>query len=416
MTSTEQWTLSRRLLFRFFSVYFLMYAISSMIPTGGNDSFLTHMWDHPVTWLGKLLISSKYEIKVWPRGSGDTTFNYLQIGCMLIITLLINIIWWLIERKKRNYEKQEYVIRTILRFILAFVMLEYGVAKLVANQFIPVMNYQLDQQIKDLSPMGLAWLYMGHSTAYMYFAGIAEVIGGVLLLFRRTTLFGTLFSMAVMANVVAMNFCFDIPVKIFSSHLLLVGGFLIAPELNRLIAVFFQNKTAAPANYWYPSPKKKIVRIILVSVRYLIIVGLLGGNIYSIIKYNLSKKADTPLAGSYEITKLQGAGNLPADVTLFKGWKKMYVESMGYLIARDSGNSISGYYLKIDTVKHHLTAWTNEKDSIQFHYEEGPEKQLKLVGSLNQDTLFVDLVRQDRDSTVLLGRGFHWVNEYPFNR
>jgi hypothetical protein len=65
--------------------------------------------------------------------------------------------------------------------------------------------------------MGLAWTFLGFSKAYNYFMGIAEAGGGLLLLFRRTAIFGVLLSMIVTSNIVAINFCFDVPVKLYSS-------------------------------------------------------------------------------------------------------------------------------------------------------------------------------------------------------
>ena len=68
--------------------------------------------------------------------------------------------------------------------------------------------------------MGLLLNFMGYSTAFNMFTGLAEAIAGFLLLFRKTVTFGSLMSMTVLSNIVAMNFCFDVPVKIYSANLL----------------------------------------------------------------------------------------------------------------------------------------------------------------------------------------------------
>jgi hypothetical protein len=49
------------------------------------------------------------------------------------------------------------------------------------------------------------------------------VVGGALLLFRRTTTAGALVLIAVLTNIVTLNFSCDVPVKLFSSHLLLMA-------------------------------------------------------------------------------------------------------------------------------------------------------------------------------------------------
>jgi len=62
--------------------------------------------------------------------------------------------------------------------------------------------------------------FMGASTPYNVFTGASEMLAGVLLFFPTTTLLGALLAMAVMTQVVALNFCYDVPVKLFSTHLL----------------------------------------------------------------------------------------------------------------------------------------------------------------------------------------------------
>ena len=83
---------------------------------------------------------------------------------------------------------------------------------------------------------------MGASTAYQMFAGLAEVLAGLLLLFRRTALLGALLCGGVLANVVLLNFCFDVPVKIYSSHLLLMAVCIIYPDTGRLVSFFLLSR------------------------------------------------------------------------------------------------------------------------------------------------------------------------------
>jgi hypothetical protein len=64
--------------------------------------------------------------------------------------------------------------------------------------------------------MGLLWTFMGASAAYTIFTGLGELVGGLLLTTRRTALAGALVSAAVMTHVAVLNFCYDVPVKLFS--------------------------------------------------------------------------------------------------------------------------------------------------------------------------------------------------------
>lgn len=94
--------------------------------------------------------------------------------------------------------------------------------------------------------MGLLWTFIGYSYAYNVFTGLGEIIGGSLLLFRRTKLLGALITIAIMSNVVILNFTFDVPVKLFSTHLLSMSIFITVPYLNRLCNFFIFNSAVEP--------------------------------------------------------------------------------------------------------------------------------------------------------------------------
>src|SRR5262249_46216957 len=86
------------------------------------------------------------------------------------------------------------------------------------------------------------------SPVYTSFTGGAEVLGGLLLLFRRTTTLGALVVAGVMANVVVLNISYDVCVKLGSMHILLAALFLLAPDAQRLLNFFILNQPVAPAD------------------------------------------------------------------------------------------------------------------------------------------------------------------------
>ena len=89
--------------------------------------------------------------------------------------------------------------------------------------------------------MGLVWTYVGQSKAFSAFVGWSEVICGLLLLFRKTTLAGALLSLVVMGNVVVINMCYDVPVKLYSSMLELMALYLTLPYLNTVYRLFIRH-------------------------------------------------------------------------------------------------------------------------------------------------------------------------------
>ncbi len=98
-------------------------------------------------------------------------------------------------------------------------------------QFPPPTAGVLLEPYGQSSPMGLLWTFMGFSAPYVIFAGVAEAIAGVLLLFRRTSTLGALAACTVLLNIVMLNFCYDVPVKLYSTVYLLMALFLLVPDV-----------------------------------------------------------------------------------------------------------------------------------------------------------------------------------------
>jgi hypothetical protein len=129
-----------------------------------------------------------------------------------------------------------------LSYFLSIILLKYGIDKLLSLQF-PVPEPNL-----LLTPLGyldrdiLYWSVMGLGKGYVFFIGLAEIIPAVLLLFRRTRNIGAFLALIILLNVVAVNFGFDISVKLFSCFLCLMALYLSQPVLKALFNLFILNK------------------------------------------------------------------------------------------------------------------------------------------------------------------------------
>ena len=89
---------------------------------------------------------------------------------------------------------------------------------------------------------------MGHSAGYTIFTGVIEVLGGALLLFRRTTTLGALIVTGAMVQVAALNYAYDVPVKQYSAVLVLMALFIAAPDLRRVADVLVLNRATSPVD------------------------------------------------------------------------------------------------------------------------------------------------------------------------
>lgn len=90
------------------------------------------------------------------------------------------------------------------RYFCAFMLYTYGISKLLHLQF-DLQSQLARQPVGALTGYQLTWFYFGYSRAYAVLLGLTQVLGGTLLLFRKTTLLGALTMLPVMANILLIN-------------------------------------------------------------------------------------------------------------------------------------------------------------------------------------------------------------------
>lgn len=122
---------------------------------------------------------------------------------------------------KRYNWKSVDVLKTILGGILFFFLFKYGWNKVVKLQFYlpePNIAYSpLGKLSKDIA----YWSVVGSSYSYTVILGVVELLVALLLLFKRTQFLASILATGVFAQVVLVNFSFDISVKLLSISLLL---------------------------------------------------------------------------------------------------------------------------------------------------------------------------------------------------
>ena len=224
MSPPTEWSPARRIGFRFaFVLGFLIvfpFPIGAIPYTDDIESILNKPLKWGTTWLAHVIGAPR----PWDgrNGSGDTSYDYVQLLLIVLLAVVAAAVWSVIDRRRRAYPRLAEAGRVVLRYYLIFAMLSYGCSKLFKHQFYDLAPTVLHQRLGETPPMRLLWAFMGYSLPYTFFAGFMEALGGVLLMWRRTTPLGALVVIAVLINVVLMNFCYDVPVKIWSSELLAI--------------------------------------------------------------------------------------------------------------------------------------------------------------------------------------------------
>lgn len=415
-----RWTGLQKFTFRFLAIYLALLIIPGIIGMAVS-TFPGDYWFKLIQWTGKHVLQIPYEITVRPNGSGDTTYNYVEVFLNFVLSVFLTLIWSIIDRHRNDYHRLYYWSRVMVRYYLFYMMLQYGFFKVIQLQFPFPSQGELLQPLGDSSPMGLAWNFMGYSQGYNFFAGFLEVLGGFLLCFRRTATLGALIVLGVMSNVVAMNFCFDIPVKLYSMHLVAMALYVLWPDAIRLIDFLILNEPVYARRFIavFSNRELNLARSIF---KFLLIGGLMVFSFIQSKQYQKQfgeKAPKPPLYGMYEVeTFVHNGDTLPPLRTDTSRWHKLVISYKDRAMVKMVSDSVRGFEFKVDEKQQsvRMAPLRDTLQKFQLTYEQPSKEQLILRGQSKRDTLLIRMRTIDRNSFLLVNRGFHWINEFPFNR
>lgn len=423
--TTSTWSTVRKIAFRF-----AFLAISLFILLENNGAyplydFIMSWAVEPmhlfIPWVGKHILHLSYDITVFTNGSGDTTYDYVILFTILCIAVIGTIIWSLLDRNRKNYSTLLYWLTVAVRFYVGLMLFNYGMYKVIKMQFPFPGIGRLMQPYGNSSPMGLAWTFLGFSKGYNLFMGVAEV-AALLLLFRRTVTVGAIITLMTTANVMAVNYFYDVPVKIVSTALFVLTLFLLIPDIKRLFRFFFSGEAVSLPVMPAPVIRKKWLKITGYSLKYLVIAYVVGFGSYEIAmssKLYGDAAPKPPLYGVYFVKSfVVNNDTVPPLMTDSTYWKHMIIQWEEYAQIKFLNDSTRGYSLKVDTVARTLYLQqridTTNKSLLRYQWVD--DKNIFLTGTVKNDSVAILLNRKTEKDFRLMNRGFHWINEYPYNR
>lgn len=424
-----RWNPALRLGFRFSFVYFLLFCLSnqifsSLLPLQNVEiPDPSTLWParQTVFWTAAHVFHAKLPLVYTGSGSGDKTFDWVLAFCLLVAAVAGTCIWSAIDRRRENYATLYKWFRVFMRFALASQMIVYGMTKVIPMQMPFPYLTRLVEPWGNSSPMGVLWYSIGSVPAYEIFAGSAEMLGGILLIFPRTAVFGALVSLADMIQVFALNMTYDVPVKLFSFHLIMMCLFLLAPHFGRLANVFFLNRNAEPRTEPALFRSRRANRVAL-AAQVLFGVFLAGMNMYAdVTSWSIygGGRPKAALYGIWDVAQMTVDGQLRAPLaTDRERWRRAIFDFPTRVTFERPDDSFMGYGCAIDT-KNHTLALTKDADKkwkANFTFARTGRDRLTLGGEMDGHKVYMQLELVDRDKFLLVNRGFHWIQEYPFNR
>ena len=428
-SQAPHWNLATRIFFRFCFLYFGLYCLTNQVLQGlfpiPNFGFPDLGSSPPmrqiVFWAAAHIFQVSKPLVYMGSGSGDKTFDWVLTFSVLSIAAVCTAIWTVFDRRRENYISLHKWFHLFLRFAVGSEMLIYGFSKVVPLQMPFPFLTRLVEPFGNFSPMGVLWYSIGASPGYEIFAGAAETLGGVLLFIPRTSTLGALVCLADATEVFMLNMTYDVPVKLLSFHLILMSLVLLAPEFKRLVTFFFSTASVSPSRQPKLFRSQRANRVALV-VQVAFGLVLIGTNLY-MARANWFRfgggSPKSPLFGIWNMDQLWVGGQpQPLLVTDKEYWKRVIFDRPGGVAFQRADDTFITYGVNVNTTNGllSLTKGNDKNWRASLKFERVGQDQLTLDGQMDGRALRMHLQLLDRDKLPLLSRGFHWIQEYPFNR
>ena len=212
---------------------------------------------------------------------------------------------------------------------------------------------------------------------------------------------------------------YDVPVKLFSLQLMLMAWYIVLQDHRRLLCFFILNKVAPPKPE-VPFFTVKRAQYIMMGVQLAIICF----ELYSIISTSVegrkqygSYREKSPLYGVYDVAFfIQNQDSIAPLLTDTVRWKKLLVDYPDRVTIVKMDDSMRRLQCELDTLHRTFAFWNSEDTTRQIMRFVRSRNTLVLDGVLFGDTLRIGFSDYEMDQFGLINRGFHWVNEVPFNR
>ena len=413
--SQADWTPLTRIAFRFCFIYLGLYVVASqilgsllLIPYFQFRGLGPH-WPlrEITTWIAAHIFHITTPLTYSGESIGETSFFWVQMFWILAVSIAATGIWSYLDRKRKHYATLHQWFHFFIRIALASQMFEYGMTKIIPNQFPAPPLITLTQPAGHLSLQGLLWASVGASPAYEIFLGCAEMLGGILLLLPRTAMLGALVCLADMTQVFVLNMTYDIGLKQISFHLILLCLFLLADDFTRLINFFFRNRVVESSS----QANRVAVGLQLAFGVYLIAMQTFIN--WSFWHTGGGGSPRSALYGIWNVEQLSVDGQLqpPALNDYDRQWRRVIFDLPSTVAFQRLDDSIAHYGAYIDTGMKSiaLTKGSSKTWKSSFAYQRSGSDQLILDGDMDNHRIHIQLQLADFDTFPLLNSTFRWV-------
>ncbi|HET9834582.1 MAG TPA: hypothetical protein VFP91_22820, partial [Vicinamibacterales bacterium] len=109
-----------------------------------------------VTWTAAHVFRVQHSLVIF-SGSGDKTFDWVLVFCLLVVAAVATLVWSVVDRRRPDYRRLFRWFHLLARVALAATLLEYGMMKAIPLQMPAPFLTRLIEPFGNFSPMGVLW-------------------------------------------------------------------------------------------------------------------------------------------------------------------------------------------------------------------------------------------------------------------
>jgi len=426
---TSAWKEYEKILFRLAFIYFFL----QVFPL--DWKYYRHLFS--IDWLhlsfAEIFQIAKYTPQFISGSYHPQDWGLATFGDWLFILLLAvigTVIWSLLDKKNTHYERLYAYLRILVRYRLAIAVIAYGFLKLFAVQAPYPSISALNTPYGNFTSWKIFSLSLGIVPGYQAFLGAVELVAGLFLLYRRTSVIGATIIIFFTGNVFMSNLAYEGGEVVYSFYLVTLALFLVVYDGQRLIKLIILHVPVAPAKpalIW--KNNLGVVRLVLKSALVLVFVLIYGfsarraavGGGYHFTK----EKGIKDIKGLYTVSSFKINGNtLPYSLTdtvrwqdvVFEKWATLSIRvNKNYPVTEDNVERVPGvdqssayessgtigrsyYNFKANPVKHTLQLHGASADtrSGQLEYALQPDSTVLLKGIVEGSRVEVVLEKNSK--------------------
>lgn len=270
-------------------------------------------------------------------------------------------------------------------------MIASGIVRLIPVQMPPLRPLDQLQRLGAFTQWELLRTTVGASPVFQSFTGLAALLGGVLLLFPRTTFLGAVICAANLSMAVTVALCYDLPFKPWVFTLFFLALALLAPDLRRLVDLLLLGRAVEPSEE-PPVPGRWPGRLLpLLGLGVLVV-----GAAVAVPRLLRLHPPEPPFYGAWNVEELLVDGEEAADP---RRWRRVVFQDPGALDVQLAIGSRKRHALGLD-----LAGKTMTVGGARLSFQEPEEGVLVLEGRLDGRITRAKLRRM-----LLSDPWFHWI-------